>query len=238
MGHAGMDIDSFGRSMKTMQKNVLDGSEAFNALGVSTKDAEGNFRSQEEVMNDTILALAGMEDETARNALAQEVFGNQYTELLPLLNGGADAILAQKDAVHELGLVIDGEAITAGASLQDSIDDIKASFGTIFTQIAIQILPLVQQVADFILANMPQIQAVISTVASVVGTLVGIISQVVAKVFEVIPQVIAKIQEIWKNITEFVNKVKGIGSDMYAAGKGAIDKFLNGIKAAWTFVTS
>ena len=73
MGHAGADIDSFNRSMKTMRNNLQEGSDAFNKLGVATKDAEGNLRSDEEVMRDTILALADMEDTTQRNALAQEI---------------------------------------------------------------------------------------------------------------------------------------------------------------------
>ena len=73
MGHAGMDIDSFNRSMKTMRKNLMEGSDAFKKLDIATQNADGSLRSDEEVMKDTILALADMEDITMRNALAQEI---------------------------------------------------------------------------------------------------------------------------------------------------------------------
>ena len=182
--------------MKTMQKNVLDGAEAFETIGVATQDAEGNFRSQEAVMNDTILALAGMNDETQRNALAQEIFGNQYTEILPLLNQGTDALEGQKNAAHELGLVIDGEAITAGAALGDTMADIKDSLGMVVTDIAIQLMPVIQQLCDFIIAHMPQIQAAIQVVISVVSSIVGVIAQVVSAVINVIPQVVSVVNKI------------------------------------------
>lgn len=179
-----------------MQKNVLDGAEAFDTLGVATVDAEGHFRSQEEVMNDTIMALAGMQDETQRNALAQEVFGNQYTELLPLLNQGADALENQKNSAHELGLVIDGEAVSAGAKLGDTMADIKDSLGMVATNIAIQLMPVVQSICDFIMAHMPEIQMAIQVVIDVVSSIVGVIATVVSAVMGVIPQVVSVVDSI------------------------------------------
>ena len=231
MERNGTSIDSFGRSMKTMQKNVLDGAEAFKAIGVATKDAEGNFRSQEEIMNDTILALASMTDETERNAYAQEIFGNQYTEILPLLNQGADALEDQKNAAHELGLVIDDEAIAAGAKLGDSIADIKDSLGTVATQIAIQLMPIIQTICDFLLEHMPEIQMVIQLVVNVVSSILGVIAEVVGAVLAVVPQVVNVITTIWNIIKGLVDKVVGIAQSFYNAGKNAINGFFDGVKS-------
>ena len=115
--------------------------------------------------------------------------------MLPLLNEGSEAIEAQLQDVHDLGLVIDGEAVSAGAHLGDTLADIKSAFGTIGTQLAIQLLPIIQQVADFIIAHMPEIQAVIGAIISVVGTLIGIVGNLIGKVLEVAPAFIGAVQE-------------------------------------------
>ncbi len=73
MGHAGMDIDSFNKAMRTMRNNLNEGSDAFNELGIATQNADGSLRSEEEIMKDAILTLADMEDTTERNRLAQEL---------------------------------------------------------------------------------------------------------------------------------------------------------------------
>lgn len=259
----GASLDGFSKSMKTMNKNLLDGSKAFRKLGVDTKDANGHLRSNEEVMNDTILALAGMEDETKRNALAQEVFGNQYTELLPLLNQGSEALEAQKERAHELGLVIEDEAITAGVNLGDSLADIKNSFGTITTQIAIALLPLVQKVADFILAHMPEIQAaigavkgvveavvnwvvanlpaiqpIISAIISIINAVIPVLGNILSWVISVVSSVIQQIIVIKDNVVSIVNKVREVGSSLYFAARDAFNKLLQGFKDVWHTISS
>lgn len=201
MGHAGIDIDSTNKLLKTMRNNINEGSDAFDKLNISITNADGSMRSEEEIFKDAILTLSDMEDAQLRNALAQEIFGNGASELFPLFNQNSEAIEEQIDQFHDLNLMIDGEAVSAGAHLGDTLADIKASFGMIGTQLAIQILPLIQQVADFILEHMPEIQAVIGAIITVVGGLVQIIAVVVGKVLEAVATFIANVQSAWQSVT-------------------------------------
>ena len=68
MQHAGASIESLKGSMKTLANAAVNGSDAFNALGISQEQIAS--MSQEELFGATIAALQNVEDETTRTALA------------------------------------------------------------------------------------------------------------------------------------------------------------------------
>lgn len=143
--------------MKTMIKNANEGSDAFKKLGVSVKDSSGKMRSQEEIMNDTIMALASMDDVNKRNALAMEIFGNQWTEILPLLNQGKEALQEQYQFLEKYGLVISDDAVQAGVKLGDTFADIRRIMSAFGTMLGSKFVPQLQQIADFIMEHAGEI---------------------------------------------------------------------------------
>ena len=88
----GASIDSLSKGFKNITNDLADfangtakASETYDKLGVSLTNTDGSMRSSEDVLMDTLGALADMEDITARNALANDIFGNSYMDLLPML---------------------------------------------------------------------------------------------------------------------------------------------------------
>ncbi len=181
LSQAGVSIDSMQSGMKKLSQKMKDagegvgkGSELFEKLGVSVKDSSGNFKNQEVVFEETIKALQGMDDGIEKAALAQELFGRSGQELLPLLNGEAGGVEELKQKAHELGLVLGDDAIDAGVKFTDTLDQLKRSMGSAFTQIGVMVMPIMQQFADWIIANMPTIQAVIGAVFGFIGQAVNV----------------------------------------------------------------
>lgn len=173
----GASIDSMKGGMKTLNKSFDDlktgtgvGAEAFKRLGLSYKDLKG--KTQEEIFETTIKALQGVEDETTRTAIANDLLGRSGQELAPLLNAGADSVEKMKQQAHDLGLVLGDEAIDSGVKFTDTMDQLKRSMGTAFTQIGVLVMPLMQQFAEWIIANMPTIKAVLAVVFGAIQTLV------------------------------------------------------------------
>jgi hypothetical protein len=165
MGQSGMDVSKLQVGVKTLVTQMTaasKGSEsaqsAFKKLNVTWQDSWGRLKSQEEVLNETILALAKMGNTTERARLATELFGKAGSEMAPMLNGGAEAIEALRKRAHELGLIFSDDAVNASVVLGDTIDDVKRSFSSLTTQIGVAATPAVQKFADFILENMPEIR--------------------------------------------------------------------------------
>lgn len=151
---SGTSVDGLQAGMKSLTA-AMDGAksgtaanvEQFKKLKVSVTNADGTFRSQEEVLWDTLSALQGMEDQTEKARLATELFGRSGTELMPLLNGEAGSLEEMKQQAHELGLVLDDELVDSGVSLTDTMDQMKRSIGAVITRLGGAMMPTVESSA-------------------------------------------------------------------------------------------
>lgn len=170
----GASIDSLGAGMKTLTNQVDElgkggkvATDAFGELGLSYEDLEG--LSQEQIFEKTITALQGVEDETKRAAIANDLLGRSGQELAPLLNAGADSVEQMKQQAKDLGLVLSDDAVDAGVKFTDTMDQLKRSFGAVFTQVGTALMPIFQQLAEWIVEHIPQIKAIFSNTFEVVG---------------------------------------------------------------------
>ena len=217
LGQNGIEIEKMQTGMKTLTANMdsaISGNKnmasAFDSLGVSITNADGSMRGQEETMNDVILKLADMPNGTEKARLATELFGKAGVELMPMLNNGAAGIEELKERSHELGLVMSDEAVNAGVVFGDTLDDVKDSLGMVATKVGSEIMPIVQQMLDWILANMPTIQSVTSKVFEVIGKVVtgagDVFNAVLLPAFQLVFDWVQAnwpmIQEVMRNVFE------------------------------------
>lgn len=155
MERCGADVDDFRKGATNISKTlaeVQDGADesatAIGELGVSLKKTDGTMRSTEDVLLDTIAALADMDDETERNAAANKIFGKSYQELAPLLNSGADGIRDLMDEAEEYGMVMSNEAVAASAAFEDSLTRLKGTLGGIKNNLGAALLTPLSTLVD------------------------------------------------------------------------------------------
>jgi hypothetical protein len=227
LGQNGMDIGKLETGMKTLtmamdsaQSGTASSIENFKALGLTWEDGNGKLKSQEEMMNETIIALANMENGTEKARLATELFGKAGVDMMPMLNGGAEGIEELKNRAHELGVVMSDESVTAGVVLGDTMDDVKKSFGAVATQIGVSVMPMVQLLLNWILENMPVIQETVGNVVGFIQAAISVlvtvweehgetIKTVTSAVFSVVQTVIETAMGVIENI---INVVMGVVS--------------------------
>ena len=188
--HSGASISTLQTSIKKLTNNMDDANqgsetaaEKFARIGVSITDANGNLRDSESVFSDTITALQGMTNQSERNAIANDLLGGSYTELIPLLNTSADETQKMKDRAHELGIIMDDETVKAGAGFQDMMQDIKESLKAIGTKLGAELFPIAKEIGDWILANLPTIQSICSLVFGFISTAVQTLAGILQGVF-------------------------------------------------------
>ena len=110
------------RNMANAQKGTGDAAAAFEALGISVTDANGELRSNQDVFNEAIDALGKMENETQRDAYAMQIFGRSAQDLNPLIEAGGEKIAALAQEAHDMGYVLDSEALDSLNETQDAFD--------------------------------------------------------------------------------------------------------------------
>lgn len=144
--------------------------EAYAKLGIDIS----SIGSSSEAFDQVMAKMAGMTDESERNALANDIFGKSYAQLTPLLNEGAEGMDALKQQAVDLGGVMSNEAVSSGEALGDTLDQMKLAGAGVFNTLATQLMPMIQTFADWVIANMPAIQSVVSTVFDVIGNVIGV----------------------------------------------------------------
>lgn len=99
--------------------------EALDALGVNIREAA----TTDEALRLIIDRLAGIEDQSARTALAVQIFGARAgPELLAVIGANVGAVDAMIDHYRRLGLVMDQETLAATNRLKDGVGNLEQAW--------------------------------------------------------------------------------------------------------------
>ena len=171
------------KSMSSAAKGTGANAEAFEKLGVSVTDSNGELRDSDQVWQDVISALGEVENETERDALAMQLMGKSAAELNPLIEDGGETYKNLSDTMAKYGLdFIDEETLNEANEFNDALDTMKAiglvAFQQLGTQLAAYLAPAMEKVVDIVgrlaewFSNLsPETQALIAGIAAVVAVL-------------------------------------------------------------------
>ena len=185
-----VDVEAIAKSHIKLEKQMMSASkgtgasaEAFEKLGVSVTDADGNLRDGDSVWQETIAALGQMSNETERDALAMQLMGKSATDLNPLIEDGGETYKNFADTLAKYDLdFVDQDMLDQANQFNDALDTMKAigmvAFQQLGTQLAAYLAPAMEKVVDLVgqIANWfsnlsPRTQALIAGIAAVVAVL-------------------------------------------------------------------
>ena len=136
------------KSMASAQAGSKAYAEAYQKLGVSVTDANGNLRSSEDVFWECIDALGNVKNETEADAIAMQLFGKSARDLNPLIEAGSDGFRKFADEAHEAGAVLDGETLGSLGEVDDSFQRLEQQTGAFQNAIGARIAPLLGALAE------------------------------------------------------------------------------------------
>lgn len=100
---------------------------AFEQIGVSVTDANGNLRSSSEVFYEVLAGLGSIENGTERDVLAMEIFGKSASSLTGIIDDGGAALKDLGQQAEELGVIMDQETLDSLNKVNDQLDTLKAN---------------------------------------------------------------------------------------------------------------
>lgn len=148
---SGTSIEAVGKASLKLNVNLRDiaeggGKQAARALGELGLEADALAGLSE---TEQFAAIAGqlsqVADESTKSALAFEIFGKSGTELVPMLNAGADGVRDMSDAV---GRVFTREELAKAEAYQDALADLEKTANDAKGQLAVALAPALQEVAE------------------------------------------------------------------------------------------
>lgn len=138
------------QNMGKAAEGAKEQSAAFERLGISVTDADGNMRDSWDVFLETIDALGQIRNETERDVLANEIFGRSYADMKPLVEAGADALQDYMAKAEELGIVLDEDQREKLQRLNDTLEDNKARWDALKDHLALIVAPVFSDIIDII----------------------------------------------------------------------------------------
>lgn len=182
----GVSSDVLATGIKKLNSNLLDmqngggkgAREALEAIGLTLEDLEGKSKTQQiGIIGD---ALQSVGDEAERSALSAKIFGKaagpQMAQMLAEGASGMAELAAQTQGV------LTEDDIERAKEFQDSIERVEAQISSFAREIAMELLPMVQDVVsaviDWFKANDELIR---QDIGAVIGTLAGVVRDAAAE---------------------------------------------------------
>jgi hypothetical protein len=124
----GANFESITTGARTLARAIADDSSVLAALGIATRDANGDLRKTEDVIGDLADAYKGSRDETSKIDVATRLFGRTGAELIPILELGREGIQRFQDQARQTGNIIEGENTKKLEDLDKQLDLIRAKW--------------------------------------------------------------------------------------------------------------
>ena len=125
-----------------------EAAQALRAIGVSAIDARGKLIPTSTLIEEIAAKFSVMKDSAAKTALAIALFGKSGASMIPLLNGGREAIRAAGSELEQFGGVVTPEAAKRAEEFNDSLTRLQTAFNSLLQEALIPILPTLTELTQ------------------------------------------------------------------------------------------
>ena len=147
-----VSVDTLQGSLTKLTNNMQDtmngtgnAKASFEALGVSVTNADGSMRSANDVFYETIDALGQVKNETERDAMDMDILGRSAQDLNPLIIQGSKTLKDYADEAHNMGYVLDDEALSALGEVDDAYQRLQKTQEGVKNQLAVEFAPYLEE---------------------------------------------------------------------------------------------
>lgn len=140
---SGVDIEALNSSVVKFSRGLRDNEKLLKGIGVSTRDASGNWRDTEQVLLDVANVFASLPDGPERAELAIKLFGKSGADLIPLLVEGRAKLEEYGKQAQATGNVISAEAAQAAGEFNDNLDRLKGTLAGVANETVKNVLPAI-----------------------------------------------------------------------------------------------
>lgn len=172
---------------------TLDGQQ------IALKNANGEYKTSEQLFYEMIDALGQIEDPTLQDAAAQDLFGKSFQDLKPLINAGSEGLKAYGDEAERLGLIMSDEAVGALGAFDDQMQKLKATTEVAGRELAVSFLPATQKVAE----SLTELASTVTTALSD-GFQDADVDTILSGLFDKLSQGLGNVAEIMPGVAKFV----------------------------------
>lgn len=147
-GLAGVELAGMQTGLVKFSQNIAAAAggskkqaDAFAAMGLSVTDLNGRLKPTDQLLRDVSDKFAGYNDGAGKAALAVQLFGKAGAEMIPMLNGGAEAFDDARKEAEAYGVIVSTEAAAASEEFNDNLSRLMISAKGFGNQLSERLIP-------------------------------------------------------------------------------------------------
>lgn len=234
-------VGRLSRVMNDAKNGSKEAVDTFAQLGISATNADGSLKSASQVLQEVSDKFASMPEGAEKTALAMELMGRSGANMIPLLNGGSEALAKLMGEADQFGQVFTQTMGSQAEAFNDNISRLQGAFGNLAARLATELLPYLERFTNWLVENAPQITGfVVRTVegfaqfGSAISQVAGFFDQLDASIRRMGDNMRATISSVVKMASELVQAFAAIPGQMMEIGGQIIDGLWQGIQAKWS----
>lgn len=165
-------IDKASQRMNISAESYQELAHAASLSGVEMSTLEKAAKKLEGTdldMDQALEQIYALETAEERSAKAAELFGESVAyQMTPMLNASGKQFKAMRKEANDLGLVMSGDAVAAGAALNDQLSNVKDAANGVMNELGASLMPVVSDFAGMILDYMPTINGLITQLTPII----------------------------------------------------------------------
>jgi hypothetical protein len=151
---AGVDIEVANKSLEKFTSSIGDAAKGLKTqrdilddLGVELKNADGSFKSTDEVLRDVSDGIAGLSSEFEKTSVGAALFGRAGRQVMDVLDDGGAAFDAYIDKARQYGLLLGESGIKQSEKFNDTLALIGRQIKVATAAVSIAFLPILQDLS-------------------------------------------------------------------------------------------
>jgi len=183
------------RSMNSAAEGTGEVAEAYEALGISVTDADGNLRDSQEVYWQAIDALGEIDDATQRDALSMTLFGRGAQDLNSLIAVGSEGMAEYAAQAEEAGAILSEDTLGAFGEFDNVLQQVDSGVSAAKNALGTVLLPVLTQLGGEGVGLLGEftngILAANGDMDMIAQTIEGLLPQVEGLINEFLPTIIS-----------------------------------------------
>jgi len=179
---AGVEAGSLNSAMARLNRTIAEAAvggnnqeAAFTRIGIAVRDSAGNLKTGDVILAEIADRFKELPDGVQKSAIAMELFGRSGTQLIPLLNGGADGLADLRKEAEALGLVMSDTQAAQAEVFNDNLTRLGEASSGAANRVAGELLPNLVDLSD-LLVDLNKDAGATTIVANVLGGAVKVLA--------------------------------------------------------------
>lgn len=232
----GASPGEFEAAAKGLSRQLRNNEEDMRALGLATRDANGNLRPMTDLVLDSVGILNQYREGADRAIAAQALFGRGVDASSKLLLLNRDALDENRAAVEELGLMVGENAVEAWKDYDAATDRAGLSVKGMVKAVGQSLMPVLTDLIKLFNAVMPAAIVVVKGALSGLTAAFLAVKNGVVVLWETINALVVTVAEPIRALAEAIwraangdfkgagEAIKGIGGNVAGAWERAMQR--------------